>query len=153
MPFLCFPLPVWLGPLLHNSPVQNGILFKQELLLGQLSLTRSGEMQKLLSFKWSNRWLLPPPSIAAVLISLAPYGLAAALILPTAPKNLSGQECRQFGCVQSQCFSLWRNKVLLKQWDQLPSFLRLEIDTLATLACTCKYEQTLELFFTSCIIE
>lgn len=54
MPFLCFPLPVWLGPLLHNSPVQNRTLFNQVLLLGQLLLPRSGEMQKLLSFKWSN---------------------------------------------------------------------------------------------------
>ena len=54
MPFLCFPLPVWLGPLLHNSQVQNRILFNQALLLGQLSPTCSREMQKQLSFKWSN---------------------------------------------------------------------------------------------------
>ena len=148
MLFLCFPLPVWLGPLLHNSQVQNRILFNQALLLG----TRSREMQKLLGFKWSNMMTLPPP-IAAVLISLAPYGLAAAFLLPKVPKNLSGPESRQFGCVQSQCYSLWWNKVLFKQWDQFPSFLWLEVVTLATLACTCNYEHTLELFFASCIIE
>lgn len=148
MLFLCFPLPVWLGLLLHNSPVQNRILFNQALLLG----TRSREMQTLLSFKWSNMMTLPPP-IAAVLISLAPYGLAAAFLLPKVPKNLSGPESRQFGCVQSQSYSLWRNKVLFKQWDQFSSFLWLEVVTLATLAYTCNYEHTLELFFVSCIIE
>lgn len=52
-----------------------------------------------------------------------------------------------------QSSSPWQNKVLLRHWGCLPSFLWLEIDTLAASACTCQCEQTQELFFASHTVE
>lgn len=100
-------------------------------------------MQKLLCFKWSDTMTCTSSSYCSSSDFSCPLWLGCCT---PAPKNLSGQESRQFDCVQSQRYSLWRNEVLFKQWDQLPSFLQLKSDTLVTLACTCKYEQTRAIF-------
>lgn len=146
MPFLCSPLPVWLGPLLHNCPVQNRTLFNHALLLGQRWQLAAGRCRNRSASNEEAGWLLLQP-----FWFLLP--LMAWLLLHSCSQRSVWPGKQTVWQCWSQCYSLWRNKVFFKQWDQLLSFLQLQIDTLATLACTCKYEQILELFFASGIIE
>lgn len=122
------------GRLLHNSQCRMGYCSTAR---GCRSCSAPNE---------ATGWLQPPPA-AALLISLAPYGLAAALLPPKAPRNPPGQENGQCGCVRALLLGRTRH------WGCLPSFLWLEIDTLAASACTCQCEQTQELFFASHTIE
>lgn len=139
------PLPVWLGGSCITPSAEWDIVPAALLL----SPAHSRGMQELLSSKGSVGWLQPPASAAAVLVPLAPYGLAAVPL--KAPRNPPGQENEQFGCVRALAFG--RTRCSSSRWGWLPSFLWLEIDILAASACTCQYEQTQELFFASHMIE
>lgn len=76
------PLAHVTGSALHKAPVKIGYC-SPRAAAGQLLQTCSRERCRnprvSVGALW---WLFPPPPIAAVLISLAPYSLAAALLLP-----------------------------------------------------------------------
>lgn len=147
MPFLCSPLPVWLGGSCVTPSAEWDIVSPALLL----SPTRSRGMQELLSSKWSTRMTLPSSFYCSTSDFSCPLWLGCCTPTPKSSQKSTWPGERAVWLCQSS--SLWQNKVLLRQWGWLPSFLWLEIDTLAASACTCQYEQTQELFFASHMIE
>lgn len=92
------------GRLLHNSQCRMGYC-STALLLSQLA---PGGCRNCSAPNEAIGWLQPPPSTAAPLIFLDPYGLAASLLPPKAPKNPPGQENWHFGCVRALLFGRTR---------------------------------------------
>lgn len=147
MPFLCSPLPVWLGGSCITSQWRMGYCSTALLL----SPTHSRGLQELLGSKWSNRMTSTSSFYCSTSDFFCPLWLGCCT--PTSKSSQKSTWPADWTVWLCQSSSLRQNKVLLKQLAWLPSFLWLEIDTLAASACTCQYEQTQELFFASHMIE